>query len=254
MSTSDLKDKLNKKMQTERTVVDMPETGLATLDSEYIALQSNAMEIISENLKNRPLSRQSIDMIKSPGGGSVVFTVPSIAGDEILKELTGVILDYATPRAYWDSADPVEGTPPTCYSLDSVVSHDGKPCNRCVHNEFGSKGGGETNAKACKEFVELYMLRPGNIMPIIVRVPVSSKLMFDRYLTRLVSTTIPLCGVITKITLEKATSKGGKPYAKYNFEAINTLSPVETSNLRAFSRKVMESLSSVENQELREVI
>ena len=250
MSTSDLKDKLSKKVQTERTVADMPETGLATLDSEYIALKPNALEIISENLKNRPLSRQSIDMIKSPGGGSVVFTVPSIAGDEIQKELVGVILDYTTPRAYWDSSDPVEGTPPTCYSLDSVVSHDGKPCGRCVHNEFGSKDG-DSLAKACKEFVELYMLRPGNIMPIIVRIPVSSKLHFDKYLTRLVSSTIPLCGVVTKITLEKATSKGGKPYAKYNFEAAATLSIEETSNLRAFSRKVMESLSSVE--ELQEV-
>jgi len=251
MSTSNLKTRLSDKVQksqsqnkhTGRKITNMPETTLAVVPPGYIALPDNALGIIGENLKNRPLSRQSIDTVKAPGGGAVAFTVPGLAGDEIHKELTGVILDYSTPRAYWETADPIEGTPPTCYSLDSIISHEGKPCSKCMFNEFGSKEG-DSNAKACKESVELYLLRPDNIMPIIVRVPVSSKGIFQKYMTRLVSNMIPISGVVTKITLEKATSRSGQAYAQFNFEAVNILTQDEATGLKAFSLKIMEVLTA----------
>jgi len=250
MNTSSLKTHLNEKVQksqatkpVEGKVIKMSETALAIVEPGYISLPANALDIINENLKNRPLSRQSIDVVKAPAGGIVAFTVPGLSGDEIHKELTGVILDYSTPRAYWGTSDPIEGTPPTCYSLDSMVSHEGKPCSQCMFNEFGSKEG-DSNAKACKESVELFLLRPDNIMPIVVRVPVSSKGIFQKYMTRLVSNMLPISGIVTRITLEKATSRTGQAYAQFNFEALNMLSPDEAAGLKTFSLKIMEVLTA----------
>jgi len=220
-----------------------------TSASEYVALNTNALDIINENLKNQPLSHQLFDTVKAPTGGTTVFTVPSISGDEIQKELVGIILDYSTPRAYWDSPDPVEGVPPVCYSRDSLTSFEGKSCTRCAHNEFGSKAV-DSNAKACKESVELYLLQPDSIMPLIVRIPATSKGLFQRYLMRLVSKMIPVCGVVTRITLSKATSKNGQPYAQFNFEAINLLKPDETDNARAFGQKFMEILNADNEPEI----
>ncbi len=177
--------------------------------------------------------------MKSPSGGATVFSVPGLSGDEAAKELTGIILNYTTPRAYWDTPDPVEGTPPVCMSHDSITSEDGKACIHCPFNTYGSKDGG-TNAKACKESVVLFLLRPDNIMPLLVRIPVSSKLIFLRYMARLIGKMIPLSGVITKITLDKATSKAGKPYALYNFEAVSILAPEEAAQARAFGQQFME--------------
>jgi len=256
MGKPDLKTRLSEKIQksqppskankpTGRKIINMQETALAVVEPGYISLPDNALDIINVNLKNRPLSRQSIDTVKAPGGGVVAFTVPGLSGDEIHKELAGVILDYSTPRAYWETSDPIEGTPPTCYSLDSMISHEGQPCSQCLYNEFGSKEG-DSNAKACKEAVELYLLRPDNIMPIVVRVPVSSKGIFQKYMTRLVSNMIPINGVVTKITLEKATSRSGQAYAQFNFEAVNMLDSEEASNLKAFSLKIMEVLTTNE--------
>lgn len=110
----------------------------------------------------------------------------------------------------------------------------------------------ETNAKACKESVVLFLLRPDNIMPILVRVPVSSKMLFQRYMTRLIGKMIPVSGVVTKITLEKTTNKSGQPYALYNFEAVETLSTQEAENARTFGKSFMElvNASSV-NRELQ---
>ena len=240
MDNSKLRNRLDGRVQALQAaaVPDTPELPI-TLHSNYAALNSNALDIIRDNLKHQPLTFDLFDLVKSPSGGSTVFSVPGLSGEEPEKELTGIILDYTTPRAYWDTPDPVEGTPPVCLSPDSVVSHDGKPCARCVYNDFGSKDG-ESNAKACKESVLLFLLRPNNILPLLVRVPVTSKPRFLKYMTRLVGTLTPISSVVTKITLEKATSKTGKPYALFNFEAVSMLSPEESAQAREFAHQFME--------------
>ncbi len=243
VNTATLKTRLGTKVQAiAKPVVNMgsiADNSLVPINSSYLALTNNALEIIQENLKKQPLSFQIFDIVKSPSGGATVFSVPGLSGDEAAKELTGIILNYTTPRAYWDTPDPVEGTPPVCFSRDSITSEDGKACVHCPFNTYGSKDG-ESNAKACKESVVLFLLRPDNIMPLLVRVPVTSKLIFLRYMARLIGKMIPLSGVVTRITLDKATSKAGKPFALYNFEAVSILDPEESAQARAFGQQFMD--------------
>ena len=156
--------------------------------------------------------------------------------------MTGIVIDYLTPRAYWDTPDPVEGTPPVCLSYNSVISHNGIACSRCPYNEYGSKSG-DSNTKACKESVLLFLLRPNSILPLLVRVPVTSKYRFLKYMARLAGTLTPLSGVVTRITLEKATSSAGKPFALFNFEAVSMLSPEEAATAKAFGQQFMENVS-----------
>lgn len=242
MGNTKLKERLmsaNGTTTTLATVSDSPST--------FVALESNALDIIRENLKNQPLSMSLFDIVKSPSGGSTVFSVPGISGEEAEKSLTGIILDYSTPRAYWETSDPVEGTLPTCFSDNSIVSHDGKACSTCPFNDYGSKDG-DSSAKACKESVVLYLLRENSIMPLVVRIPASSKRIFQRYLTRLVGRMIPISSVITRITLEKKTSKNGQPYAAYNFEAVGELTADEAKSAREFGKQFAEMLKTGEAQ------
>jgi hypothetical protein len=237
---SELKQKLGSKVQ-ELKPVEVIE--VEAVDSGYVALTQNAIEVITENLKSQPLTSSLFDVIKSPSGGATAFSVPSLSGEELEKEIVGIIIDYTTPRAYWDTPDPVEGTPPICFSRDSVVSSNGERCLHCVHNSYGSKGE-DSNAKACKEFVELFVLRPDSILPVIVRVPVSSKLLFQRYSTRLIGKLIPIHGVITKITLTKAVNKTGQPYATYNFEVVRELTADEIAQVKSYSAGFKEIMTS----------
>ena len=218
---------------------------LTSADSGYVALNSDALDIIRDNLKSQPLSLDLFDVVKSPSGGSTVFSVPGLSGDEAERELTGIVLDFTTPRAYWDTPDPVEGTPPKCMSANSIISADGKACAHCVYNDFGSKDG-DSNAKACKESVLLFLLRPDNILPLLVRVPVTSKARFLKYTARLAGSLTPISGVVTKITLERATSKGGKPYALFRFEAVSKLSPDEAAKARSYARQFREIVNTAE--------
>ena len=246
MDNAKLKSNLAAKAQAlQEGPSEQEPAGLFPAQSGYAALNGGTLDLIRENLKEQPLTYQMFDLVKSPSGSSTVFTVPGLAGDEAEKELTGIILDYTTPRAYWDTPDPVEGTPPTCLSHNSLVSEDGKPCAHCPFNDYGSKDG-ETGAKACKESVLLFLLRPGNVLPLLVRVPVTSKGLFLKYAARLTSTLTPLNGVVTRITLQKATSRGGKPYALFHFEAVSALGPEEAAQAKAFARQFMEVVKAGE--------
>ena len=242
MDTTKLKNRLDSKIQDLQQPMEMtasPETALTPVDSGYLALTNKALGLIRENLKSQPLTFDMFDIVKSPSGGSTVFSVPGLTGDEAEKELTGIVLDFTTPRAYWSTPDPTEGTPPTCISYDSITSHDGKICGLCPYNTYGSKDG-ESSAKACKESVLLLLLRPHSIIPLLVRVPVTSKSRFLKYSTRLLSTLTPISSVVTKISLERATSKAGKPYALFNFEAVNTLGSEEAAQAREYARQFMD--------------
>ena len=244
MDTTKLKARMNDKAEEMNAPAPF-ENPFTALSASYAALNSNALSVIRENLKNQPMSLDLFDVVKSPSGGSTVFSMPGLTGDEAEKELTGIILDYTTPRAYWDTPDPVEGTPPACLSQNSIISTDGKACATCPYNDFGSKNG-ESNAKACKESVLLFLLRPQNVLPLLVRVPVTSKARFLKYAARLAGSMTAMSGVVTKITLERATSKGGKPYALFRFEAVGLLSNEDAAHARAYARQFMEIVNAAD--------
>ena len=247
MDNTKLKSRMSGKVQDEQKPSEAAasDTSLSPVDSAYLALTNNALDIIRANLKSQPLTLDLFDIVKSPSGGATVFEVPGLSGNEAEKELTGIVLDYTTPRAYWDTPDPVEGTPPVCMSQNSIISRNGKSCAMCPYNDFGSKDG-ESSAKACKESVLLFLLRPNSIIPLLVRVPVTSKPRFLKYSTRLLSTLTPLSSVVTKITLEKATSKQGKPYALFNFQTAGILSPEEAAQARTFGQQFMEIVNAAQ--------
>jgi hypothetical protein len=69
---------------------------------------------------------------------------------------------------------------------------------------------------------------------------------FLRYTTRLVSSLTPISGVVTRITLEKTTNKTGQPYAIYNFEAVDMLTPEEAATAKMYGQRFMEVLNAVD--------
>ena len=77
MDTAKLKSRLEGKVQElQKPAAD---AALAPSGSAYMALNGDALGIIRENLKNQPLSLDLFDIVKSPSGGSTVFSVPGLA-------------------------------------------------------------------------------------------------------------------------------------------------------------------------------
>ncbi len=179
------------------------------------------------------------DRIRMPSGGTTVFQIPSDdpAEPELEKEITGVILYHHPIRAYFKDKYTGGINPPDCGSLDSLVGlgTPGGNCATCALNAFGT---GENNSKACKERRRLYILREGELFPMMLSLPTGSLKEFSRYVMRCLSKGYKTNSVVTKISLTKATNKGGIAYAKAVFHMERKLTAEETVLVENLSEQI----------------
>ena len=99
------------------------ETAIEVADTGYLVLQkdSNIVEIVEENLGSEGVSAYDLDRVKIPAGGATAFEVPTLEGEESIKEIEGIIIFWKTARAYWPEKFNGENNPPQCSSADGEV-------------------------------------------------------------------------------------------------------------------------------------
>lgn len=183
----------------------------------------------------------SFDNIKIPIGGVTLFEMPTENPEETesVKEFSAVILYHHPMRAFYKEAYTGGTNPPDCGSFDSLigVGNPGGDCESCLYNEFGT---GINGAKACKERRRLYLLKEGDIFPMILSLPTGSLKSFSKYLMRC----LPRWGGsnlgITRFSLTKATSNGGIVYTKVQFQMERKLTEEEINLISSMSKKINE--------------
>lgn len=201
---------------------------LATLDREALA------EIMEENLSGESLGISDFERIKVPAGGGLAWEILDEDGEpDSAKEIEGIIVHHHTARTFW--AEGLDqgggGTPPDCFSSDgkaglgTIPGDDrlSRDCATCPLNQFGTSEKGK--GKACKETRVLYVLFPGELLPTVVSVPPTSIKAFRKYLLRLVSKQVPLSGITTRFTLDRATNANNINYSTVSFERGTALPP-----------------------------
>ena len=108
-------------------------------------------------------------------------------------------------------------------------------CGTCPLNQYGS---GKNGAKACKNRRRLYLLREGDIFPVILSLPTGSLKAFTRYLMRVIPKYKNSNAVVTKFTLKKAVSGTGMSYSQAQFAVERALSPEEYPLIAAVTEQV----------------
>ena len=211
---------------------------IATLNNEsFLALQDfNLSDVMAEEMNGLSAS---FERIKIPIGGGTVFEIPGDEADDTasIKEINAVILYQHTLNAYYSTKYKGGSNPPDCGSFDGITGH-GNPgglCKNCPYNEFGS---GENGAKACKNRRRLYLLREGDIFPMILSLPTGSLKGFTRYLMRILPKYKTSNAVVTRFTLKKAKSKTGIDYSEAQFAVSRVLSPEEHALIAAMTEQV----------------
>lgn len=219
----------------------MPEEkqpNLAKVDN-FLALQGDGtqvLEILRENLQGTRLTPFDLDRITVPAAGGVMWEINDIdEGVTAVKNLEGIVVYSAPSRSYWEqSLDEGQPSPPDCMSFDLVrgVGTPGGDCGTCPFNEFGTaqKGG---RGKACSERRFLFMLRPDSFIPVVVQIPASSLKAMNQFLLRLAGRAVPYSGVVTSLSLEKATQAGGGlPYSRVIPAMAGRLSPDDLAKVK----------------------
>ena len=187
----------------------------------------------------------SFERIKIPSAGSTVFEMPGEDPNEpeAVKEFSAVILFHHPLFAYYRNKYTGGSNPPDCGSFDGV-NGEGDPggeCKSCPYNQFGT---GENGSKACKNRRRIFVLREGEIFPLLLSLPTGSLREFTRYLKRLLSKGKKSNYVVTKFSLKKATNNSGLAYSQAQFAIDRNLTPEE----QAVIDKISEQIRSYSKQ------
>lgn len=217
---------------------------LAIQNSGFLALADfNMNESMAEELEGL---EGGFDRIKIPAGGATMYELPGDEADEpeAVKEFSAVILYHHPVLQYYKEKYTGGSNPPDCGSFDGITG-EGEPggaCTKCPLNQFGS---GENNAKACKSRRRIFLLREGELFPLILSLPTGSMREFSRYIKRLLSKGKKSNMVVTRFSLKKATNSSGIAYSQAQFAIDRSLTAEEqillnrlTEQVKAHSRRV----------------
>jgi len=173
-----------------------------------------------------------LDRIKIPAGGSTAFEIPTGDSDEpeMAKDITGVILYNHPAYAYYTDKYTGGSNPPDCSSFDGIhgTGAPGGNCKTCPFNKFGS---GDGKSKACKNRRILYILREGQLFPVILNLPVGSSGAYKNYIKHLLTQRTSLSRVVTTISLKKAMSDSNIAYSQAAFKFVRNLTDEELESL-----------------------
>jgi hypothetical protein len=213
------------------------DTALAAKTSGFLQLADfNMTGVMAEELIGLD---GGFERIKIPSAGSTVFEVPGDDPNEpdAVKEFSAVILYHHPLHAYYQSKYTGGNQPPDCGSFDGLTGegNPGGSCAKCSFNQFRS---GENGSKACKNRRRIYVLREGEIFPLLVSIPTGSLKEFTRYIKRLLSKGKKSNSVVTKFSLKKTTNNGGIAFSQAQFSVDRTLTLDEFALINKLSEQV----------------
>jgi hypothetical protein len=115
---------------------------------------------------------------------------------------------------------------PVCFSNDGQlgIGQPGGNCLACPNKEWGSAAKGK--GKACRDLRPIFLLQPGDYLPIIVQTSRMSLKKLSAYFTLLARRGIPYYAAITEIGLAQAQNPGTPVYSVLTF-AVKDVVPKE---------------------------
>ena len=222
------------------------EIAVVNNNTGYLTEVVNLAELFSEELDGL---RPSFERVKIPAGGGLAYELPSEDPEnpDTEKEFSAVILYHHPINSYYKEKFNGSNNPPDCASIDGkigVESETGecKDCKSCPLAKFGS---GENGGMACKQKRRMYLIREGEMLPMIMTLPTGSLGEFTKYVTRLVTKGMKANHVVTKFTLKRAQNSTGINYSQVVCSVERVLSPEEKKNVAAMSEQVKFIAGSV---------
>ena len=184
------------------------------------------------------LQMMSFQRVKIPAGGALQFEIPTEDPDnpDYARTLEGVILYNHSAYTLWpEGSEYDEDTKPLCSSVDGKtgIGEPGGACATCPMNAYGSaRDGGR--GKACKNMRDIYLLRSGEYMPLLISLPPTSIKPFKEFLNRaFVYRRRATYGSLIQIGLKKE-NNGSNDYSVATFRLVRDFQGEELAQIRAY--------------------
>lgn len=191
----------------------------------------------------------SLPRVRVPAGGGLTWELPD---GTTAQTLQGTIILVRRTRAFWrEPFSSGGGNPPDCWSEDAVTGRGdpGGECARCPFAQWGSATGPDgqrRRGQACRLITRVFLLPPGNLLPILIPAPPSSKKAVDSYVVSLLSRGLAYWRVTTAIGLERARSREGIGYSRLTLRMEGTLSPEQARWIEEYRGAIMHALMKLQ--------
>lgn len=188
----------------------------------------------------------TFDKVKIPAGGGLMFEINGDDGEpEPAKEIEGVILYHHAVNSYYKEAYSGGNNPPDCGSYDGKVGmgDPGGICSTCPFNQFGSSDSGA--GKKCKNKRRIFILREGEVFPVMLSLPTGSLKEFTKFVRRLITKGNRSHTIVAKIALKKATSSTGIVFSQAVFSIKRNLTDEEIRAVLPLVENIKEVSKSI---------
>jgi len=231
----------------ENTAVAVQENGagylpLANPDTAALTEEMNGLEFTPEKAK-------------IPSGGGLMFEVTGDDGEpESVKEISGVIPYHHPIFMRYDTKYTGGSNPPDCGSFDGKTGKDANgvhDCKTCPYNRFGT---GENGSKACKNRQRVFILREGELFPILLSLPTGSLKPFAKFIAAQLSKGKKPSQYVTRFSLKKATNSGGIVYSQVQFKVDRYLTAEEIPLVAQFAESIKAYAQNAGFDEQSEVV
>lgn len=231
------------------------ESGALVPVGSYALMDGNVEEHL-EHMQNvvarLGLSERDLDIITVPRGDGTRWRIETSEGTKKVETFQGVVVDFRLRRRFYKDRDfDVRAKrPPDCSSNDWQIGHGepGGECDRCPFNEWASTTVEGSRAKACREYIMLFVILPAEKQPYVVQLPATSLKAGRKMIARCALGGKPYYGQILCFSLEQVESK-----FKYNtvlLETIGSLTNEEKPTFRRHSEIMGSIFSKVQVKEI----
>lgn len=211
-------------------------------------------EDLSEDFEGLQLKFQRA---KIPAGGALQFELPGddLENPEYSKVIEGVIIYNHAACVYWpEGAKYDDNVSPLCSSVDGKTGYGtpGGACELCELNRYGTgvdSKGNPSKGKACKNMRQLYILRSGEYMPVLLSLPPTSLRPFNDFMnTAFVSRRRPTWSSVVQIGLRRI-ENGSSPYSVASLKKLYDFSGEQLAQIKAYADSFRGQIKDLRQQQ-----
>lgn len=237
------------------------ETALATIPEFALAQlgPGEMVELIQDNLGGDNIRAFDLTRLKIPGGGATTnWTVPTLEGEEEMKEIVGVVVYHDPAKTFWKVSFDASGggTPPDCAGslingmwigagdrdgTGDLGPHD---CATCAHNQFGTAQAGKGRGKACNDTRVVCILTPESVLPKLIVMPPTSAAKMKKFLMGLISERKRISEYVICLTLSKEKNANGIIYCEVNMRIVGKLQGPALAQMQEYCAMIKPLLDS----------
>lgn len=240
--------KTKKPKSTELTVTESHQEFAA------LAPDSEMAELIEANYGGKvTLTEQDLITVKMPTAGATSWTFDDVEGERTEKELVGlwvyrgfggvlwptdspgnaspvlVTNDWHTARQVGEDLGEIDGEILERFKRDDgMYDWQGLAGGRYPESPFGY-GAGRNGGKRVSEFQTVALLRPDDLLPLLLRITPGSFKPLETFIRRL---RVPYWRTVIGVSLEKMTNAAGQGFSRVVFRLAGTIEKDEGDRVK----------------------